>query len=128
MNVRDITMALKQLNDYCTKKIQKTNTATDINKRHLNLLKQAKVSEQTYNYICELLRICADKDENRKYSDLVKIKNSLRIYNSYVYNFQTAFAAVNKAIPGSLTKSPNAAWQKLIKNIPDNISSQAKKA
>ncbi len=119
MNVRDITMALQQLNLYCIKKIQKVIKAKDINKRNLNLLKQAKVSEQSYKYICELIKIWAKKDENRKYKDLIEVKKSARIYTPYIYNFQTAFDAVNKEIPGSLTNSPNTAWQKLMKSIPN---------
>ncbi len=124
MNVRDITMALQQLYLYCIKKIQKAFTAKDINKRNLNLLKQAKVSEQSYRYICELITICENKDTNRKYEDLIKVKKSARTYNPYIYNFQTAFDTVNKAMPGSLTNSPNAAWQKLMKNIPNDIPNQ----
>ena len=121
MNVRDITMALQQLNLYCIKKIQKAINAKDINKRNLNLLKQAKVSEQAYKYICELIKILENKDNNRQYAHLIKVKKSARVYNSYIYNFQTAFDKVNKEIPGSLTNSPNAAWQKLMRNIPDDM-------
>lgn len=119
MKVRDIAMALQQLNLYCIKKIQKAINAKDINKRNLNLLKQAKVSEQSYRYICELIKILENEDQKRQCAHLIEIKKSAGTYNPYIDNFQTAFDTVNKEIPGSLTNSPKAAWQKLMKNIPD---------
>lgn len=117
MSVRDITMALKQLNDYCNKKIEKTKNTQNTTKMYTNLIKQATVSDMVNKYICALIILW--KTKGKKYEDLVTVKKT-PIYESYMQNFDIAYTNAKQKFPQNIKfKKPTEMWEMLMDMVPD---------
>lgn len=120
MNVRDITMALQQLNDYCIKKIKKADT-DNITKQHSNLIKQATVSEMVSKYIYALIILWKTKKSD--YKDLIQVKKSQSKYKPYMQNFDAAYENAKQKFPTDINfKKPSEMWSILMNMVPDEIN------
>ncbi|MDR1627554.1 MAG: hypothetical protein LBR79_02120 [Oscillospiraceae bacterium] len=118
MNVRDITMALRQINTTCINEIKNVGSVKksgDQQKITSTFAKMVIIVDKSIEYISELSKKWETGSGGEK--EALKEVKKTPLYIKIIQNFNIAYRMVNKNSPGSLAMSPKVLWYSFMNQV-----------